>query len=364
MKINRSQIIALIAILLVVGWFALNSLGNSDAPPTSQPAANSQTDPEKLPEVVVKWHEAEDHLRQISIFGRTEAMREVVLKAETTGIVTSAPLTEGQFVKKGQLVCRQDINARQANLDQAKAMLKTRELEYRAAVTLVEKGYRSETQAATALAALDGAKAQVKQAEIELDNVNIRAPFSGIFETQLAQIGDFLSPGQPCGLIVDLDPLIAVVQMTENQIGYVSVGQETVVQLATGQTLAGKIRLIEAKADPSTRTFRTEILLPNPKLELKAGLTATVRLQGNSVPAHKIPSQILSLNEFGDLGVRYLDANDIVRFAVTETVDEDSDGIWVTGLPEKARIIIKGQDFVSVGTIVDPREGAPRSISQ
>jgi multidrug efflux system membrane fusion protein len=94
------------------------------------------------------------------------------------------------------VLCRQDVDARQANLDQARANLEARQLDYQSSKTLVEKGSRSAGQLKSLQAAVDGAMASVKQAEIELDNVNMRAPFSGIFDLQMAEVGDYLLPGQ------------------------------------------------------------------------------------------------------------------------------------------------------------------------
>jgi len=76
-----------------------------------------------------------------------------------------------------------------------------------------------------------------------------------------------------------------------------------------------------------------------------------------TVMAQNIPTGVLSLDDGGNLGVRYLDREDIVRFAVTTTIDEDENGIWVTGLPDNTRIIITGQDYVSNGTKVTPTLG-------
>ena len=360
MKPNGSQIIALIAIFLVAGWFGLNSLSGSNEPDVPEFVIAE----DEIPSVIVEYITAKDHTRWINVYGRTEAIREVMVKAETTGLVTYTPLKEGQKIRRGQLMCRQDVDARQANLDQANALLRTRELEYNAARTLVDKGYRSETDASRALAALDGARAGVKQAEIELSNVNILAPFSGIFERQIAHIGDYLAPGQACGLLVDLDPLIIAIELTENQIGGVEIGQVADIELATGETISGTVRLIEARANPSTRTFRTEVVVPNSEFALKAGVTATVKISAGEIKAQQIPSHVITLNDDGDVGVRYIDGQNIVRFAKTETIDEDRNGIWVTGLPDQTRLIVKGQDFVSEGSEVDPRTGSSGTISQ
>lgn len=360
MKINRSVIIAIIALAFIGIWFWVNSSGGESE--AAQPSSTSNEQIE-LPTVVVEPRIAVDYDSAFELYGKSEPNREVTIKAETAGLVASTPIKEGRFVRKGTVVCRQDIDARKANLDQAQAMLTTRELEYKAAKTLVEKGYRSETQAATALAALDGAKAMVTQAKIELDNVNMRAPFAGVFDRQIAEVGDFLGPGQPCGLLLELNPLIVASDLTEAQVGRVKTGQEASVKLATGETLTGIVSLVESRANPSTRTFRTEVQVPNPDLNLKAGLTATVRLKAGTTKAQHVPSRILSLSDTGEVGVRYLDNRNIVRFAATETIDEDETGIWVTGLPDETRIIVQGQDFVSIGVETNPSQSLLNSAA-
>lgn len=350
MKINRSVLISIVALAFIGIWFWVNSGGGASNYTTPEPTETEKV----LPTVVVEPRRAESYDTIFALYGRTEPNREVTIKAETAGLVAATPIKEGTRVKRGTVVCRQDVDARRANVDQAQAMLRTRELEFKAAKTLVEKGYRSETQAATAQAALDGAKASVKQANIELDNVNMRAPFGGVFDRQIAEVGDFLAPGQPCGLLLELHPLIVVAELTETQVGRVTKGDSATVKLATGQTLSGTVSLIESRANASTRTFRAEVSVPNPDFSLKAGITATVGLKAGTTQAHHVPSRVLTLSDTGTVGVRFLDENNIVRFTETETIGEDATGIWVTGLPEETRIIVQGQDFVNIGVETNP----------
>lgn len=349
MKINASYVISGLAILVIGLWFLAHS-GKEETP-----APVTQESPEKtLPKVVYRTITAKPHENEYRLYGRTEANREVEVKAETAGIIISTPTREGQRVPIGQVLCRQDIDARQANVDQARAALASAEFDLRSTTILVEKGYRSKIQLATLQAQVDGARAGVKSAEIELDNVNMRAPFSGIFERQIAEVGDFLAPGQSCGLLLELDPIVVVADLSEKQLAAISKGSPASVELATGEALQGKVRFIEARANNMTRTFRTEIEIPNPNMALRAGITATVGLKAGMIDAHLVPGRVMTLDKNGEVGVRYLSANNIVRFALTQTVAEDDDGLWVTGLPETVRIITQGQDFVSVGTEVDP----------
>jgi len=351
MKINRSYIIAALLFIIIGLWFTVNNVGK-DKTVTGKTQAETRAEIEEnsqKPAVQVRRLTAQTHDNILELYGQSEASREVEVKAETAGLIVQTPIPEGRVIAKNTLLCRQDIDARQAMLDQALANQRTIETDLNAARILAEKGYQSSSRVTAFEAQLDGAKASIKQAQIELDNVNMRAPFGGIWERQIAQIGDYLAPGQACGLLVDLSPLHIVVQLTEGQVSAISKDDTAEASLATGQTVTAKVAFIEAKADPATRTFRTVMHVPNTDFSLKAGVTATVRLKAGEALAHQIPSNILTLNDEGRVGVRYLDSQNIVRFAAVETIDEDANGAWVTGLPQTVRIITEGQNFVAEG---------------
>lgn len=357
MKLNTSYIIAAVLVLVGAMWFAFKNAGDEPAKPISTPAIAKEDARQSLPTVQVRRVVASEHPNIIELYGQSSANREVSLKAETMGLVAEVFVREGARVKKGQTVCRQDLNARQAVVDQATANMRMIETDLNAARTLAEKGFQSSSRVTAFEAQLDGARAALKQAEIEADNINIRAPFSGIWERQDAQIGDYLSPGMSCGLLVDLSPLKVNVQLTESQLSNVARGNAASIALATGEKLTGNVAFIEAKADTSTRTFRTEIHVPNSNYALKAGVTATVRISSGVTLAQQVPGRTLTLADSGNVGIRYVDSRNIVRFAEITTIDEDENGMWVTGLPQNTRIIIEGQDFVSVGMEVDVSEG-------
>lgn len=353
MKFNTSYIIAGGLLVLGAVWFTVNNLGEDDPLPVSTPAIAKEDARKSNPTVRVRRVTASEHPNVLELYGQTRPAREVSVKAETAGLVAAINVAEGGRVTKGQTLCRQDLNARQAVVDQAKANLRSVETDLNAARVLADKGYQSQTRVTAFEAQLDGARAALKQAEIEADNVNIRAPFSGIWERQDAEVGDYLAPGMSCGLLVDLSPLEVNVQLTEGQLNLISRGTPATIVLATGETVTGEVAYIEAKADPATRTFRAELRVPNANYALRAGVTATVSLTSGMTLAQRIPGNVLTLDDSGAVGVRYVDDRDIVQFARIKTIDEDGDGLWVTGLPESTRIIIEGQNFVAVGQTVD-----------
>lgn len=354
MKLNPSYLVAGIAVVAFIAWFAIGSAGDdSNIYDDVQERANAPAP--SLPTVVVRSVTAEVHPIRLVQYGRTEANRRVDVKAKTPGSLAATPVSEGTYVNRGDIICRQDVDARQAVVEQAEAQLAKAEADLAATETLVERGFRAPTALNADRAAVDSARASLKQAQIERSNVVLRAPFSGIYEERLAEVGDYLSPGQPCATIVELDPLKLEAELTETQVGQVKMGQDVDVRLATGQTVKGTVSFIESVANPATRTFAMETTLPNPDGTLKAGVSATIGLTIGETMASLVPSGILTLNDDGETGVRYLDGLNRVQFATIRQVDETRAGLWVSGLPERTRIIVEGQDYVSVGTEVEPK---------
>lgn len=358
MKLNLSYLLAGGAILIVGAWFFIGSAGN-DRDIYADVKQREQVAEATLPTVVVRTVTSEIHAIRLTSYGRTLPNRRVEVKAKTPASLVATPVREGSRVTRGDVICRQDVDARQALVDQAKALLAEAEADLTATTTLVEKGYRAPTALNGDRAAVDGARASLKQTQIELGNVVLRAPFSGIYEMRMAEVGDYLSPGLPCAVIVELDPLKIEAELTETQVGQVDMGQAVNIRLATGETVTGTVSFIESVANPATRTFQMEMSVPNPDYTLKAGVSATLDLKIGEAMASLVPSGVMALNDNGSTGIRYVDAGNIVRFATIQQVDETPGGIWVIGLPARSRVIIEGQDYVLVGSEVDPRmEGA------
>lgn len=281
--------------------------------------------------------------------GRTEAARSVVVRAETAGVVAATPAQEGAFVSRGQVLCRLAVDARQASLDQARANLKSRQLQRQASAKLAEKGYRSETQVLQDQANLDAAAAAVQQAEVALEQVNVRAPFSGVFDRREAEVGTYLAPGQACGTVIELDPLLIVGDVSETETAGIRVGQAATAQLVSGQLIGGRVSYVARDADPQTRTYRVEITAANPRAIVRSGLSAEVRLATGAGPAHLVPETALVLDAAGRQGVRHVLADGHVAFTPVTVIDEDPQGVWVSGLHGPVRLITVGQSYVSEG---------------
>ena len=80
-----------------------------------------------------------------------------------------------------------------------------------------------------------------------------------------------------------------------------------------------------------------------------------VDLPGEAVMAHRVSPSLFTLNDAGALGLRTIDRENRVEFHPVAILEDSPDGAWVTGLPERARLITVGHEFVTEGQIVDAR---------
>ena len=345
MRLKPQYVFILVVAVLVALWFVTAAVLGLGKPPTD----TADKAPPGPPSVQVQLTQATQRDDQASLRGRTEAARSVVVRAETAGIVAATPVPEGALVRQGQVLCRLSVDARQAALDQARATLKSRQLQRQAAAQLAEQGFRSPTQVLEAQANLDGAQAQVRAAEIALRQVDIRAPFTGVFDRRDAEVGSYLSPGQPCGTVIELNPLLVVADAPETEASRLKVGAPARARLVSGQMLSGTVRFVARDADPQTRTYHVEVAVQNPSLAVRSGLSADLQIGVGAATAHLIPVSALVLDSAGRQGVRYLVEGDKVAFAPVVTLDETSQGLWVKGLAGSVRIITVGQSFVADG---------------
>lgn len=349
MKLKTSYVVAgaifgFVVLLFVVGSIVSAMTAKKDAP--AEKTANAA--------ILVTTQTIDPVMRPSATLlrGRTESNRMVIVRAETAGPVTATPTPEGAFVRKGQILCRISVDARQASLDQARATLKSRQLQREASQRLAAQGYRSQTQVLQDQAALDSAQAGVRAAEVLLEQVNIRAPFSGVFDRREAEVGTYLAPGGACGTMIELDPVTIVVDIPESLTGNFRTGDTVTATLSSGGILNGRVRSVAHDADAQTRTYRVEIQAPNPGYHARSGVSAEVRVTSGVAPAWLIPPAALVLGSDGRQGVRYVGAGNKVAFTPVETMDETPEGIWVKGLSGSIQLITVGQSFVGEGQTV------------
>lgn len=351
MRLSTSVKTALVILAALVLYFGVRQAFSPANDTTSSEAGN------KPFTVVAETVNPASWRDEVVIRGRTRALRKVVVRAETAGAVAETPVEPGSLVEKGATLCRLKLDARQATLEEARAALSKAELDYAAAVKLAEQGFRSETNVAAAKAARDLAKANLEKAIVAVGKTKIAAPFDGVFDQRLAELGDFLAVGDPCGVIIQQTPFLVVGAVSERDVAKISKGDRGVARLATGEEVEGKVRVVATASDEATRTFEVQLEVPNENGRLRDGVTAEFTVFADRRDAHLIPRSSLTLDDQGRIGVRIVDSEDIVSFIPVTLLGEDGKGVWVSGLQGAMRIITRGQDFVTPGQKVAVANG-------
>lgn len=298
--------------------------------------------------VVVMKSTAQQVQNGLVLSGRTEAARRVKLHAETSGLVISEPLAKGGSVNQGDVLCKLDPGIRNAQLAEAKAKLTSAEVNDTTATKLAERGFSSETAAISSHAALGSAQAAVEQVEKDIERLSIRAPFNGLLESDTAELGTLLGPATVCAELISLDPIRLVGYVPELDVDKLRLNGLAGGRLSSGREVRGEVTYISRSSDPLTRTFQIEVEVANADFSIRDGLSVEILIALDGQIGHFLPQSALTLNDEGHLGVR-TNNNNTTEFMPVGVIRDDVDGIWVSGLPETAEIIVVGQEFVRAG---------------
>lgn len=364
-------------------------------PPAEQDAATpAATDTVRRVAVLVQKSAAQTVDSAVLVRGRTEAARQVDVKAETSGLIVSEPLRRGAYVTAGQKLCQLDPGTRvaalgeteakleeararvpeaEARLSEAQARLNEAQINATAADKLSKDGYASDARVAAMNAALQSALAQAQSAaagvqaassgirsaearlaaaQTEIDHLTLTAPFEGLLETDTAELGTLLQPGALCATIIQLDPIKLVGFVPETDVDKVVVGAMAGARLASGRNTVGRVTFLSRSADPATRTFRAEVTVPNTDLSIRDGQTVEIIIAAEGNRAHLLPASALTLDDEGRLGVRVVDADSKALFVPVSVLRDTTEGVWLAGLPDTAEVIVVGQEFVIDGVPV------------
>jgi multidrug efflux system membrane fusion protein len=351
----------LIAAWLVSGQFSADDTASADrtiAADNDAPAAHGR--------VRVRTLAAEDVTRTIVVNGKTAPARIAVLSAETDGRVVSIGAERGANVARGTVIVRLDERDRNARLAQARATVRQREVEYEARSKLKSSSYVSEAQLQESLAQLEAARAELVRAQLDLDYMQVRAPFDGAIQARSVEVGDFLKVGDPIATFVDNRTIIVSANVSEFDAGFVRAGEIAQARLATGEHVQGMIRYVAPVADEATRTFAVELEVDNRAGDLRAGGTAELYIPAESVRAHRISPSLLTLDDAGNVGIKIVNDEGAVEFVVADIALSSSDGIWLAGLPDTVTVITVGQGFVVSGARVDavPEDDIPTAVAR
>jgi membrane fusion protein (multidrug efflux system) len=251
---------------------------------------------------------------------RTEGSREVQVRARVTGILEKQLYNEGDPVPEGAPLFRIERAPFEIELAQARGVLaqevSRRDLAQQEAERLkglVDRraiSQKEADQAASALqtsaAAVQIARARVRQAELNLSYTEVNAPIAGITGRALQSVGSLVAPNAESALLTTLtrsDPIWVRFALSEAEFARLRGAQdiEVKVELADGKAYPqpGKLNFAGSTVDAATGTVQMRAELPNPKLELLPGQYVRVQVQAGTQQAFVVPQTAVAQNDTG-----------------------------------------------------------------
>ena len=243
----------------------------------------------------------------IDFSSTTEASRRIEIKSEVMTTVDQVMIKAGTLVKKGQHIIKLD------DFDTNKELFD---------IDLLSQN--------------------------EFNKVALFAPFNGILLDGHKIGGELVMPGEKVYELIDLSSLKIFGYINENEILSISLNNEVSISIL-GEEIEGKIDYISPISDPNTKTFEIVVKVDNKNYRYKDGLSSMISIKKGEVLAHKISPSILALGNGGELGVKVINDESKVLFKEVQVIEDTSEYMLVTGLNEKEKLIIVGQQYVSSG---------------
>jgi membrane fusion protein (multidrug efflux system) len=367
------------SVLTLGGLLALAACDDSSSPPAqAQQGAAQQAMP-------VEVHVPELHNQEISVYyaGRTSGAREVEVRARVGGIVLERTYSEGQPVKKGDILFRIDpvpykiaLEQAEASLAQARASLRQAQRDWSRVQGLRNSPAISGKTRDDSMAALEQAQASVQAAEatvharqIDLGYTEVKAPVSGVTSLETVSEGslvDTTTAASQLTSITQLDPVHVVFAYPEadaarqrklQEQGKLELASErlpvqVLIDGVTPYEHIGYVDFTESGVDPNTGTIRARAIVPNPDNRLLPGQFVRVRIHGLTLKdAITIPDKAIMQSPQGQF-----------VYVIDDKGTAQPRPVVPGPLVESMRVIeggLKGGEQVITSGLIKIRPGAP-----
>ena len=200
-------------------------------------------------------------------------------------------LAEKNLRRHEKLVESGDVS--RATYDQQKSMRDQAAEQYQALIHQAQQNYAA---VANSQGAVDAAQTNLSLVKRNLTYTVVTAPMAGYVSERPADIGEYISPQQKVATIVSLNPLRVRIDVPEQSIPQIHVGESVSVSVAAypDRSFSGHVARISPSVTPASRTMTVEADVDNPNAELKPGQFATIRvLLPQSAPALLVPQRAL-----------------------------------------------------------------------
>lgn len=238
----------------------------------------------------------------IELQGNVATKENILINAEHSGTLQQVFVTEGQKVRKGQVLAKIDDGGLEAQLAQLKAQSNLAKTTFERQKRLWDQNIGSEIQFLQAKTQYESNKNAVAQLEKQLSKSKVIAPFSGTIENIHSEQGSNISIGTPILRIVSLDQMYIETEVPERYLPSITKGTDVIAVFPVlNKKVETEIRQVSNYINPSNRTFKIEVDVPNKDQMIKPNLTAKVVINDyTNQSTFLLPQSIISENSEGE----------------------------------------------------------------
>jgi len=267
-----------------VAWLVLASLVNVTtigcSPSSQAREADAGDEFVNVVNVEVASVDVTDFTAYIRLTGEVEALNDVTVSAEESGVIERFFLEKGEYLRRGTPIAKIDDRVLRAQVQEAAAaaQLATERFERQrqlwedeqigSEIAYLEAKYQAELQAA-----------RRDFLQTRLDRTVVRAPITGIFDDRYVDAGEMVAPGTQVARVVEVDKVKVTGGVPERFADVVHPGDSARIsfEVLEGE-LAGLINYVGSTVDPRNRTFPIEVVIENPGRVIKPKMVANVLL--------------------------------------------------------------------------------------
>ena len=228
--------------------------------------------------------------------GSLRSRRSVVLRPEISGRITQLNFSDGQRVRKGQLLVQLDDQLPRAQVQQSRAELSIARANHKRNQELVAQGFISQRSVDESAANLEVAEAKLALAEATAQRLRILAPFDGVAGIRGVNVGDYLKDGADIVNVEDLDAVYVDFRLPERLQNKVKTGQTARVAFDAlpGVQYSAVVLAINPQIDADGRSLAVRGCIDNRRLQLRPGMFARVTaVFGERSDANVVPEEAI-----------------------------------------------------------------------
>ncbi|MDN5715282.1 MAG: efflux RND transporter periplasmic adaptor subunit [Acinetobacter sp.] len=367
---------------------------SKDPKDAQQAGASQQMPPTEVGVIVAQPQNVE---QSVELSGRTTAFEISEVRPQTSGIILKRLFAEGSYVREGQALYELDSRTNRATFDNAKAALLQQEANLSTLRTKLNRYQQLVSSNAVAKQDYDdlvgqvnvaeaqvaAARAQVKNAEVDLGYSTIRSPISGQTNRSTVTAGALVTANQtePLVTIQRLDPIYVDINQSSSELlrlrqqlskGSLDSSNNTRVKLkledGSDYPIEGRLAFSDASVNPDTGTVTIRAVFPNPNHLLLPGMFANAQIVQGVIPnAMLVPQIAVTRTPTGQAMAMIVNDKGVVEARQITTVGiQGQDWIVTEGLKTGEKVIVDGIAKVKaeqkvVAKPYQPKAAAPQA---